>query len=502
MKGFYFLAMAFGVYYQMVAMNASVVSNLPAHAAFFNEPFLNNRVFSSMAFPKSKSLFCVLVAYSFLTAGNHSQSMIWAAPAPFQSSDQKQANSDESRPGNGGSRTSVQTVTVTTLGQQSVQGILRSLSSKEIEVELTAEVSDQAVGEHKTIQAEEIERIHFGETVFDVPSPLPNVVTSDHSVISARQFSGEGNAWNLESNDWKLAAPLTTNQVRVLQLKNLVDSQQAEWSELLSEPDQADSVIAVRPTGDLTRVQGTIVAIKESKVHFEFDDQKLEMPIERLAGLTWFVSKPERFGAGVQVVTKDGSLWNTQSMDLKDDTLTLETSSKIRASIPVTSLVEIRMGSANLSWVKDAEKLDAQSDFESAQKKNNPLWKFSESAASKVFTPRFVVVGGNTSSTTNASNFDLQFTQPGYYEFRMPQGFKTLECAIVRTDEGQVRSDLVLEVWQDTDRVWRQNLDGDQESTQVRLELAEGKRVKLQVIDTSNSSIGTEVYWKQPRLLK
>lgn len=414
----------------------------------------------------------------------------------------------------------LQPVSIVTLEQEVVQGELVSISPEQVEVVLNQET--------KVIPSNTIESIRFKDEAARSAKPYPHLVTTDQSVIAIAELVGKGSAWNLSSSSWSLTTPLTPSQIQIVRLKQLDQERDAEWSDLLDQSEQSDSVIAQRPSGELTRVSGTIISVESGKVQFDFDGEVLEMPIDRLAGLTWYQRTASRTESGITVLTDDGSLWNTATLSFKPglDQLQIETFSKIRAELPTQSIVEIRMGNANIAWVKDVDALHSESTIES-KRTSNSIWNALPATTLKAFTPRFINAGTsaalNLQSTTNRqstgasgssmmpvhsaaketpASFDLQFLKPGFYEFRMPEGFKTLECLVTRPDRGQIRSEVKIEIWQDTERVLEEKLAADEESKPIKVSLLEGKRIRLVVIDPSEMAIGTEVLWKQPRLLK
>jgi hypothetical protein len=157
-------------------------------------------------------------------------------------------------------------------------------------------------------------------------------------------------------------------------------------------------------------------------------------------------------------------------------------------------VVDIRFSASNLRWLAEAEKIES---FE--EKPSN--WKFSIDAAKQAFAPRFVSESRSGGGQA-ASDLDLLFSSPGTYSFRMPEGFKRLESRIQRSESGNIQSKLIIQVWQDSEKVTESVLEANQDHIDIKAILKPEKKIRLVVTSSDPMYLGTEIQWKQPRLLR
>ena len=303
-------------------------------------------------------------------------------------------------------------------------------------------------------------------------APSLELTLLDGSRLRGNGFRGKGNEWQLESQFLQTSS-IPPKIIRSLTFKPLAEKQLAGWNDALSDPSQNDGLIVTRPSGEITRVGGTILEIKNGQVSFEFDDQKLEMPSEKLLGLVWFQPNADRKSPAIEVRTVDQSLF--QAVSLK-------------------GVVDIRFSASNLRWLAEAEKIES---FE--EKPSN--WKFSIDLAKQAFAPRFVSES-RSSGGQAASDLDLLFSSPGTYSFRMPEGFRRLESRVQRSESGNVQSKLVIQVWQDSEKVSESILEANQDHIDIKASLKPEKKIRLVVTSSDPMYLGTEIQWKQPRLLR
>ncbi len=364
-------------------------------------------------------------------------------------------------------------------------------------VKLTTESGVLRSGtEEITIPLPQIGTVEFTQAKALSSPPPMELALVDGSRLRGVALSGSGVAWTLQSEHWKLDQPSPPKQLHFLMVRPINLSQEAGWKEALEDSSPSDGLVLARPNGEITKVGGTILSVKENTVSFEFDDQKLEMSLDRLLGMTWFQPTSNRMSQGAVVKTIDGSLWHVKSVERIDGNYRVESVAGLRATIPPASLLELQLGAANTGWVYDAPRLEASAEPSEA-------WKFISESANKAFVPRFVVdSAAKQNADPSSSDYDLEFTRGGAFTFRMPDGFRQLESTVRRTRQGNLRSTVTIQVWQDSDKVFEGTLEPDQEALEVKAELTSEKRIKLVVTTNSPTHIGTEVQWKQPRLLK
>ncbi|MEQ1824556.1 MAG: NPCBM/NEW2 domain-containing protein, partial [Pirellula sp.] len=163
-----------------------------------------------------------------------------------------------------------------------------------------------------------------------------------------------------------------------------------------------------------------------------------------------------------------------------------------KVTIPLSKISSINYATANIKWLSELEVLEAVADKRFSFRSN-------VSGLDRAMAPRFIANKGPT-AIANSGDKDLYFPSPGRFVFRAPEGFSSFQSQVLRTDEGNQRSDLTIEVWQDDQRIAGLPLPFDQDSIEINVSVQAGKKIRLAVAGGSKLMVGTEVQWKQPRL--
>lgn len=320
----------------------------------------------------------------------------------------------------------------------------------------------------------------------------------DGSRLYGKQFTGKGNNWLFESDVFGQVS-LPTSSLRTLLFSPLIDdAQKTSWEESLSENGNSDALIVVRATGELVRVGGTIREAKAEQVSFDFDDQNLEMPLERLKGMSWFRTAKISGGSSVEVQLSNRSCLQCKSIAFSDSGFIFLIGSGIELKVPKDSVLMIQFAAANIRWVAELNPVDSTLQA--------PVpWEFSLVDSNKALLPRFIKNRARNESNKGALPVEdqaLLFASPGSYVFRVPDGFSTLQAIVERPELASYRSELLIEVWQEDEKLFSQTLANTDDSLQVKVNVAAEKKTRLTVSAKGPSNLGTEVQWKQLRVLR
>ena len=375
-------------------------------------------------------------------------------------------------------------VSVSMLSGPPVVGSLVSADSAKVVVETktgTVEKSSSDIG-----------RIHFDNKLGSNVPPV-SLLLMDGSKVFGSTLTGKSiSGWRLKDSSGKEVA-IPSKSLKAVLFKSIEPELENAWRGAILETKNADAVIVQRPGNSVDRIDGVIVQAQEASISFDLDGQQIEIPIEKLIGLVWFQRDLERVKPTIEVNTTEHSVWMAESLSLNSNVLEIKTSQGLSISIPQTKLLNINYASANIRWLSEVASLDAVAEKQIEFR--TPI-----ASLDRAFAPRFIVNGRAPLPTSLASEKDLYFPSPGYYMFRVPEGFSSLQCRVERTDEGQQRTDLTIEVWQDDVRVAERSLAYNSDVTELDIPLKPEKKTKLLVICKSKLMIGTEITWKQPRL--
>jgi len=374
-------------------------------------------------------------------------------------------------------------VSVSLLDGSTIAGNLVSADSTNATIQTKSGLLEKSAGD--------IGRVSFPNKMMP-QSPPVELFLLDGSRAFGNKLSGKSSGWLLtDSGGNELAIP--AKSLKAAKLKPISKELASAWQTAIVETKTADAVIVARPGNTFDRINGVIVQVQESSIAFDLDGQPIDIPIEKLTGLVWFQRDLERVKPTIEVSLTDHSVWMAESLTVKAEVLELKTLLGQSVSIPLSKVFSIDYSTANLRWLSEIEAIEAI-----AEKTIN--FKSQLASLDRAFAPRFVVNGRAPLPTSSAADRDLYFPSPGHYTFRVPSGFSSFQCRVERTDDGSQRTDLMLEVWQDDQKVSEHPLAHNMDFTDVSLALKSEKKTRLAVVCKSKLMIGTEVTWKQPRL--
>ncbi len=374
-------------------------------------------------------------------------------------------------------------VSVAMLSGSPVIGLLVSADSSKIIVQTKTGTMEKSTAD--------VGRVSFANKL-EPQKPPVELTLLDGSRAFGTKLTGKSSGWILkEASGNEIAIP--SKSLKAVQLKPIAPELANAWQSAILETKNADAVIVARPGNSLDRINGVIVQVQEASVSFELDGQQIDIPIEKLVGLVWFQRDLERVKPTVEVSATDHSVWMAESLSMKSNVFELKTQLGQSVSIPLNKILSIHYATANIRWLSEVESLDSAAE---------KLLEFKTPIASlgRAMAPRFVVNGHAPMATSLSADKDLYFPGPGHFSFRVPEGFSSLLCRVERTDDGSQRTDLIIEVWQDDQKIAEETLAHNVDFFDVNVPLKSEKKTKLAIACKSKLMIGTEVTWKQPRL--
>ncbi|MCU0709835.1 MAG: hypothetical protein MUF23_16250 [Pirellula sp.] len=317
----------------------------------------------------------------------------------------------------------------------------------------------------------------------------------DGSRLKGMKLVGKEQAWQFGDSSGGMIE-IGPGVVKSLLVRNLNRELAQAWSDALQEPAETDSLILLRPGDTVDRIGGIISEVKDGKVAFDLDGQVIDVAFDKLVGMIWFRKPQDRIKPNVEIQFIDGGALLVEAFVVEGTQITYRSILGKGVSQPMSRVASFNYASANLKWLADIPMLESV-----AQRRMD--WKGAAGSVDKVLAPRFVSSGGtDVGSQSNAEDLDLVFPSAGSMTFRVPEGFSKLKARIERSGRGELRSEVMIEVVQDGERLALTKLETSQEALDIELSLTSGKKVTLIVGSEGRMQIGTEVTWKQPRLLR
>ncbi len=373
-------------------------------------------------------------------------------------------------------------VRVVALDGSETQGILVSATEQQV-------VLDDA-GRMVNWPGKEIVRVEFSNPKNPAVEPL-ELSLVDGSKVRGQKLVGSEQAWQFADSSGA-ALQIGSGMIRSLLVRNVSGELAKAWSESLQQTSDSDSLILLRPGNATDRIDGIIVEVRANSVVLDLDGQVVDVPFEKLVGMIWFRKSQDRVKPAIEIQMTDGGVVYAETLRLERDRLEYRSLFGASAQLPLSRLSVLNYSYANLKWLYEISALESK-------KEKRMDWATSPATLDRALSPRFVSL---IDEEPQGADFDLVFPVPGSYTFRVPDGFSRFQARVQRSDTGEKRSAISLEVWQDDQRIAQKQLSPQDDIADLDLPLVSGKKVRLAVVCESPLMIGTAVTWKQPRLVR
>jgi hypothetical protein len=381
----------------------------------------------------------------------------------------------------------VTSVRLTAIDSPPVEGKLIAADSQTIRLEVA--------GESKSWNSQEVLNLELARKSSAASPPL-ELGLIDGSKLKGVKLAGREQKWQFGDSAGEVQ-DFGPGVVRSLLVRSLTPELSTAWNESLKESAESDALIVMRPGNVVDRVNGMIVEVKDSKVGFDLDGQVVEVGFEKLLGIIWFRKQKDRLRPKIEIQCTDGSSILSESLSISGDMLTYRSIGGQDLKIPVWRIAVLNYANANVKWLAEIAPLSAIS---------HPRidWNGDRSNFNKAMAPRFIASRGvgSISDSGKAENLDLVFLAPGSYAFRVPEGVARLRTTVERSGNGNAKSDLLIEVWQDDQNLKRHAFGVDEESLELEVPVVSGKKVTLSVVSKTRLQVGSQMTWKQPRLIR
>jgi hypothetical protein len=378
-------------------------------------------------------------------------------------------------------------VRLTAIDGESVDGNLQSADTQRVRLNVS--------GEPKEWESQNVLKVELARKSTTGTAPL-ELGLLDGSRLKGTKLVGTEQLWQFGDSSGTVQE-FGPGVVRSLLVRNLTPELSAAWNEALKEPDESDALILLRPGNVVDRVNGIITEVKDGRVVFDLDGQSVDVNFEKLLGMVWFRKQQDRMKPKIQIEFADGSLVLTEALATTGDSLTYRSISNKDVSIPIARVASLNYASANVKWLAELPVLNAASD-------GRIDWKGDGNLVGKVLAPQFITSRGQGAAIESAKpeDLDLVFLSPGSFTFRAPDGFSKFRALVERLGIGNARSEVVIEVWEDDQKLMRHALAANEDTLELDVPVSGGKKITFKVASSNRLQIGSQVTWKQPRLTR
>lgn len=216
------------------------------------------------------------------------------------------------------------------------------------------EVVDEKVTiESRSIDASDMKQLRFEHD--PVAAPTAIVQFRDQSLVRPNRFEtggSDGQLAKLDCRDGEIECRL--DQVGSVRL--FPDSEQlnAQWAEIRKSV-ASDDFLVVNKKGNLDYLAGTVLSISNERIAFEYGDEPLSIPVEKVAGLVFAEKTGEMPAAKMILRTVDGNIWNLRNLEYRDGKLKTMSAGGISHRLDMESVVTIEFVRSDEIFLSDLE---------------------------------------------------------------------------------------------------------------------------------------------------
>ncbi len=182
----------------------------------------------------------------------------------------------------------------------------------------------------------------------------------DGSIVRAVPAMGRSSASVTAANDG-VTAPrgsleLAPWQVSAVRLSPPSPERDSQWSEIQAQQHAGDVLVIRKAPTALDYLEGVIVGIDADTLLFEFDGEKIDVPLQKLEGFLFYLSQPEPMRSPRASVTLvDGSIWRLDTVSIDGGWLQALTSGGEAVQFPLEQVKQIDLAAGKVAYLSDLE---------------------------------------------------------------------------------------------------------------------------------------------------
>lgn len=346
-------------------------------------------------------------------------------------------------------------------------------------------------GQPREISLENLMRLRFvaNEPARDLTaSDLPvEVELRGGSKVFGSDVVSDGTKLSITTANGPYTFP--TRAVVACKFRKLNATLVPQWQSFIDSQVSADMLVLMRSDEALDKIEGLIGNVTSEAVSFKVDDQTVEAPRTKLAGIKYF-STANKLGplAGV-VRDAQHNQWIVSSItsDAGQCTLKLNCGESVR--IPLDSLTEIDLSYGNMRYLADIEPIERTSVPHFSLGIDLPESK-------KLFGPRSITRSGKSGGPS------VEFVGAGAATYRVPEGFTKLVGRVELNPSGQAFVACKASVMLENKVLWEHTFETTRNAQEIALAVESGKRLRVVVESKANEPVGDIVTFGELRFMK
>ena len=328
--------------------------------------------------------------------------------------------------------------------------------------------------------------------------PFAAARQADETAVVEVELQGGSRVWGSDviSDGTKLSittasGPLTfpTKSIVSCKFRKLNPALLSQWQSFIDSQVSADMLVLIRGDDALDKIEGLIGNVTSEAVSFKVDDQTVDAPRAKLAGMKYF-SNAKKLGPLAGVVRDvNQNQWIVTAIESNDSVCTLKLNCGESVALPLAAVTEIDLSYGNMRYVADIEPLERTSVPRFSLGIDVP-------EAAKLFGPRGVV------NTSKAGGSSVEFVGAGSATYRVPEGFTKLVGSVELNPSGQAFVACHAAVMLESKVLWEHTFDATREPQELSLVVESGKRLRLVVDCKVDQPLGDIVTFHQLRFMK
>jgi len=336
-------------------------------------------------------------------------------------------------------------------------------------------------GDRQEVPLEQLVSLHPVSEVPQTDGPPTAVTLADQSTINARQQTLADETLRIEPLG-QPAIEMPLNRVRSIRFRRGTATTDPQWLGLLEKEHRSDVMVIRRGNEQLDPIEGVVVGMDAQTLKFELDGDPIDAPLDRLEGVLFRTAESDAGRPNVQVFDRNGSVFFASRLEpsTQDDAIELLLPGRVRHTIALEEIDRIVWASGRVLL---AQETPADSGYRATINVKLPA-----ELLRRWFAP-------------SAEGQDLVADPGGFVEYRVEEGFQKLAGSVVRDPEVADRGSVQIRILVDGNVAWEQSLTDDNPKG-FSIDVANSRRVRLEVNSGGDGNVGDRIRFKKPRLLK
>jgi len=390
-------------------------------------------------------------------------------------------------------------VEVNTLEGETASGVLTSLATEGVTIEA-------ADGQEQTFQPGELQGLTVtnpAARIKDKPAALVDL--TDGTQLLTKAVSVGSGMVKTATLDGK---PLEVSKrvVHSLRLKEQDARLSGQWKKIEADETEGDLlVVRKNPKGEdgklpyLDYLEGIVLGITDKTVAFEFDGERIDVPIAKVEGVIYFHADDEKTASPLCSLTDNaGSTWKVRTAETDDNVVTFTTVSGLTRKMEAGRIVTLDFSGGNRIYLGSLEPVDFQwfpfFKDERLDDKASRLLGFQRDRA---------ITGGKI--TLGGKSYPKGVAIPSKSEliYAVPDDFRHFKAIVGIDDATRPRGHVTLEITGDgRSLLEKKTISGKDEPFLVDLDVTGVKRLKIVVGYGRNFDVGDHLDFANARFTK